>query len=77
MATSFNAVAAQPKPPSLIVRHCYTLLPKARHALDIYESDEVPAAFLTPSTEAVGDRLVSRQGSGQDRVEIRAASSHR
>ena len=71
MATSFNAVAAQPKPPSLILRRCCTLLRKARHALDIYESDEVPAAFLTPSTEAVdANALATALSAGRAAVRI-------
>ena len=70
MATSFTAVA-QPKPPSLLIRRCYSLLPKARHALDIYESDSVPDAFLTPSDAAVNaNALATALNNGRAAIRI-------
>ena len=53
MATSFAGTPAQPKPASLVVRRCYSLLLKPRHALDIFESDDIPVAFMSPSDASV------------------------
>ena len=52
MATTYDITTVKPAPPSLIVRRAYTSLPKARHSLDIVETDDVPRDFLEPTPEA-------------------------
>ena len=44
VATSFESTAAAPLP-TLVVRRNFTLLPEARHALDIQEDDTGPVSY--------------------------------
>ena len=52
-ATSYDAATVIERPPTLVVRRAYTLLPQSRHSLDIEESDAIPATFLEPVPAAI------------------------
>ena len=51
MATTYDSTTVVVEPPSLVVRRSHTLLPSARHHLDIVENDDVPEVFFDTSVD--------------------------